>query len=406
MTMIDEDVLRAALRAAAEEFSVAPDSVQEIVARASTLEEPRSWLGGRRPGDGVTGGTSTAGDEGPRSRLGRVVRSKGVAVAATLVVLGLVAAVPAALLGGRPTNGSAPSLAQRAGAGPGVPSKTSAANSLSNLDHFGAVGAGSASRTVAPGSAHLPAHGAPTQVQTGSPSLPSGAVGQSSRVEVSGSVGLTVGRGRLQQIIDQLMLLASADGGFVANSDTESGGGSSDTPTFGNVTLQIPENSFSSVVTQVQSFGKVTSLSTKGTDVTGQYVDLQSRIAALQASRDQYLTIMTKASSIGDILSVQNQLDNIQSQIEQLQGQLQVLDNQTTYGTLAVSVTEKGAKPAPEPQPGSGIGSAWHDTVSGFVAGFEWLVRIAGPLLFALLCVAALAFLGIYGWRAARRHTL
>ena len=71
--------------------------------------------------------------------------------------------------------------------------------------------------------------------------------------------------------------------------------------------------------------GKTTKLTTKATDVTGQYVDLQSRIAALEASRQQYLTIMAKATTVGDVLAVQAQLDTIQSQIEQLQGQLQVL---------------------------------------------------------------------------------
>ena len=54
---------------------------------------------------------------------------------------------------------------------------------------------------------------------------------------------------------------------------------------------------------------QVSELTTKATDVTAQYVDLQSQITALEASRQQYLTIMTKASSIGDVLAVQAQLD-------------------------------------------------------------------------------------------------
>ena len=73
--------------------------------------------------------------------------------------------------------------------------------------------------------------------------------------------------------------------------------------------------------------------------MTGQYVDLQARLAALEASRQQYLTILAKATSIGDILAVQEQLDSIQSQIEQLQGQLQVLTSETSYSTLNVTST-------------------------------------------------------------------
>ena len=39
-----------------------------------------------------------------------------------------------------------------------------------------------------------------------------------------------------------------------------------------------------------------------------------------------------------------------------------------------------------------------------FAAGFEWLIRIAGPLLFALLVLAALLGLGRLTWRATERR--
>jgi hypothetical protein len=158
------------------------------------------------------------------------------------------------------------------------------------------------------------------------------------------------------------------------------------------MTLQIAEPNYETVVAALGSVGRVTALSTQAADVSGQYADLQARITALQASRQQYLTIMTKASSIGDILAVQSQLDQLQSQLDQLQGQLNLLDSQTTYGTLAVTVTEGSApvQPTTRPGPGTGIGSAWHDAVHGFVSGLEGIVRISGPVLFALLCLAVL----------------
>ncbi len=115
---------------------------------------------------------------------------------------------------------------------------------------------------------------------------------------------------------------------------------------------------------------------------------------------------MTRATSISDILAVQNQLDALQSQIEQLQGELQVLDNETTYGTLAVSIAEPGHRPAPTPAPPSGIGVAWHDAVHGFTSAFDGLVRVAGPLLFVVLLLFAVATAGRMAWRALRRQAL
>jgi hypothetical protein len=202
-----------------------------------------------------------------------------------------------------------------------------------------------------------------------------------------------------------LSFVATANGGFVASSQTQAGSGAGGAP-YGSVTLQVPVSSFSDALRQAQRLGRTTDLETKATDVTGQYVDLQSRIAALEASRQQYLTIMAKATSVGDVLAVQSQLDGIQSQIEQLQGQLQVLTSETAYSTLTVMVDEGTPPPPPAPRPESGLSRAWHDSVHGFVGGVEGLIRGAGPALFGLLCLAALYFGGRAVWRRYQRHNL
>jgi len=173
-----------------------------------------------------------------------------------------------------------------------------------------------------------------------------------------------------------LMNLVTAYGGFVASTQTQTA--SPGSPAQSTVTLQVPEASFDQVLNAVKGYGKVASLTTQATDVTGQYVDLQAQITALQDSRQQYLTIMTKATTIGGILSVQSQLDTLQSQLDQLQGQLRLLNNETTYATLAVTVTQKVVAPPP-PRPQSGLDKAWHGAVNGFVAGGEGVVALGRP---------------------------
>jgi hypothetical protein len=236
--------------------------------------------------------------------------------------------------------------------------------------------------------------------------LPAGAVGQPAKVEQTGSLDLTVPRGALNQSMAKLSALATTYDGFVANSQMHSG--SPGDPPSGTVTLEVPVANFGAVLKATEALGQPSSVTTKATDVTSQYVDLQSRITALQASRQQYLTIMTKAASVGDVLAVQAQLDGLQSQIEQLQGQLAVLDSETAYSTLTPSLTEPGPRhqhhvAAPS---ASGALKAWHDSVHGFAAGVDGIIRIAGPTLFALLCVAALLLGGRLTWRRLQRHNL
>ena len=255
-------------------------------------------------------------------------------------------------------------------------------------------------RTSAQGAAGGPAVTTPT-----APVAASDAVGQSAKIEQTGTLGLAVGRGDLARTMTKLTALAAGNGGFVASSQTQSGAGTGGAP-YGTITLQVPVANFSALLKQAQALGRTTDLTTKATDVTGQYVDLQARIAALEASRQQYLTILAKATTVGDVLAVQEQLDTIQSQIEQLQGQLQVLTSETSYSTLTVTVSEGSPPPRPVPLPESGLVRAWHDSIGGFVAGVEGVVRVAGPVLFALLCLGIVLVGGRALWRRYQRHSL
>ena len=226
----------------------------------------------------------------------------------------------------------------------------------------------------------------------GAPPLPPGSTGQSAKVEETGALALVVRAGRVSDDVTRLMALAVAQGGFASSSATQGSGGGATQVSTGTVTLQVPEPSFAAVLAECRALGQVSSLTTTATDVTGQYVDLQARITALQDSRQQYLTIMSKAGSVGDVLAVQSQLDDLQSQLEQLQGQLQVLDAQTTYATL--SVTLSSAVPPPVPtHPASGLGAAWHGALSSFAEAADAVVRASGSLAFTALLLLALYLL-------------
>ncbi len=249
----------------------------------------------------------------------------------------------------------------------------------------------------------LEAPPAPTSAKA-SGGATSGAV-QPARIEQTGTLTLKVGRHSLTTTMTKLSFLATASGGFVANSQTQSGQGGAAT---GSVTLQVPVNSFSSLLKDAQALGTTLQVSTKATDVTSQYVNLQAQITALQASQQQYLLIMTKANTIGDILSVESQLSSLATQIDQLQGQENLLNSETTYSTLAVTVTV-ATPPHHHVAPHhhrSGLSAAWHNSLHGFTDGVDGLVRIAGPVLFGLLCAAALLVLGRLSWRRYQRHRL
>ncbi len=372
MTMIDEEVLGGMIGEAAAGIGI-PEGAAERILDAARATAPKA-------------GT-------PRPRLPVAAGSRGrrilVAAAAIVVVVGVSVSLVATRSGSNGGNVAGPATTGVTGGG-------------SSAGEFAPAHTNAGTAAPTPSGSATPASSVPP--------LPSGSVGQSAKVEANGSISLAIGSGKLQSVMASLTYLAAAKGGFVASSQAQVGsagtGNGTAVPSSGTIVLRVPESSFATVVSQVQRFGHATSVTTNSTDVTGQVVDLQARITALEASRQQYLTIMSQATSIGDILAVQSQLDTLQSQIEQLQGQLSVLDNETTYGTLTVTLAESGHRPPP-PQPArSGLDKAWHSGIGGFVSGVEWLVRIAGTTLFVLLFVGVLFLAGRWAWRASRRRML
>ncbi|HYM83737.1 MAG TPA: DUF4349 domain-containing protein [Candidatus Dormibacteraeota bacterium] len=126
----------------------------------------------------------------------------------------------------------------------------------------------------------------------------------------------------------------AALGGFMSAS-TETNG---DKPT-ASITYRIPVDRWEDGLAAIRAVGhKVLGEKTDAVEVTGQLVDLDARIKNLQASESALQAIMKQATKISDILDVQNRLSDVRGQIEQLQAQQALLQDQTAYGTLTVTM--------------------------------------------------------------------
>jgi Domain of unknown function (DUF4349) len=406
MTTLDDDRLASLLADAAACFDVPADGPAAIIARARGSESLSV------PEDDADDDRSDGMDVPPvrithvRRAAGAAQRHRLASVAACVVVLLVALAAVGALTrptSSRPTSSLAPQPAAHGSAGAGAPTTLPVPSAANGAPQRAGAAASSSADKAGGGQAPFSTNTHSGTSSAAGPSLPNDAVGRSSRIQQSGSLALTVKRGTVSRTVSALTSLAGANGGFVANSETSSGAGG--TPS-GSVTLEVPVDDFAAVLKQAEALGRPSGVSTKANDVTGQYVDLQARIGALESSRQQYLTILARASTIGDVLSVQEQIDTIQSQLEQLQGQLQILTNETAYSTLTATVSQGSPAPPPSPVPESGLVQAWHQSLGGFVDGVEGVVRLAGPVLFVLACFAVAVVGGRMLWRRYRRHSL
>ena len=205
----------------------------------------------------------------------------------------------------------------------------------------------------------------------------------------TGTLDVRIARHSFGQTIGRVTTIAAGAGGFVADAKTFE---SATTPS-GTMRIRVPSARFDTTVARLRALGKVVSATTRGVDVTGQHTDLQARLNAATATRNQYLTVLTQATNIGDILAVQDRIQSVQTQIEQLQGQIGQLDDQATFATITISITEPQPKPKVVARPAhpSGLSIAWGNARHGFAQRVEGLISHSGS---ALVIALALLLLG------------
>jgi hypothetical protein len=213
------------------------------------------------------------------------------------------------------------------------------------------------------------------------------------RIVRTATVDLEVGKGALDETIDRAtQVVTRAEGTYVGSStsvpDRE--------PARGEVTFRVPVGGFEAVLRELKGLGTYRGERSSTQDVTSQYVDLRGQLTAWRAQERVFLRLLGRARSIGDVIAVQNQLQQVQSNIERLQGQVNHLEDQSSFSTIVLQLHEPGAAAGP---PGTRLERAWATAVSG-------LGVMAAAALVAVVWLAPVALLSglvLLLVRAARR---
>ena len=213
--------------------------------------------------------------------------------------------------------------------------------------------------------------------------------------------------------IDSSLAQASARigalGGYVSASQRIGDGDK----TAASVTYRIPAQRWDAALDALHGLAvKILSEQTQTAEVTGQVIDLGARIANLQATEKALQAIMTRATKIGDVLAVQQQLTDVRGQIEQLTAEKQHLQEQAALGTLTVGWTlatpeviqaQQRFDPANEVDRASAslvaVGQAL--ATAGIWFGIVWL-----PVLLVLAIPGLVVVLIARRARARRKRTL
>ncbi|MEV0801786.1 DUF4349 domain-containing protein [Kribbella sp. NPDC050281] len=186
--------------------------------------------------------------------------------------------------------------------------------------------------------------------------------------------------------------------GQVASEDT--GSNADGKITQANLVLKVPTASYETAIQRLSDLGKRVQIHQESADVTEQVVDVESRINSQRASLDRMRTLLAKANTIGEIVSVETELTRREADLESLLAKQKNLSLQTELATLTLTLTEKGKAPvAEDPDRGFlvGLKGGWN----AFVATFSALATALGAVLPFLVLIA---LIGVPLWR--NRHRL
>lgn len=180
---------------------------------------------------------------------------------------------------------------------------------------------------------------------------------------------------------------AEGSGGLVESESTER---VDDVHDASHLVLRVPEDRYEDVLKRLTGAGRLLSRTSEAKDVTGQVVDVESRVATQRASVDRVRALMEKAERISDVVALEGELSRRQADLESLLAQRASLADRTSLATITLDLNEPDTSAATDDDPG------FWDAVTGgwdaFVTALRWIAMAIGataPFLAAVALVLA-----------------
>jgi hypothetical protein len=216
--------------------------------------------------------------------------------------------------------------------------------------------------------------------------------------------------------INRLTQGVADHGGYIISSEIWFEEWEGESYKYATITYAVPVDRFEDSLNRVRGLAEqVKNEVASGQDVTDEYVDLESRLTNLKATRDRIREFLDQAKTVEEALKVNDQLKTVEEEIEQVQGRMNYLFDRAAYSTITVHLEPllPEAEPTPTPtpvptptpkpwKPGetfSSAGSTLATLTKGLIDLTIWILVVLVPLL---LPIALLIWL--IWWLVNRRR--
>jgi hypothetical protein len=165
-------------------------------------------------------------------------------------------------------------------------------------------------------------------------------------------------------------------------------------------TLRVDNAEVDALLADVARLGTVEATTRTSDDVTADVADIDARVRNAQASLARVRALMTRATSIGDVVALEGELSKRQADLEALEARQRALADQTAQATVTVRLVSSGA-PAPAPADETGFLAGLRAGWAAFTDFLSGTLTVVGALVpFLLVLVPA----GLVAWAVVRRR--
>ena len=178
-------------------------------------------------------------------------------------------------------------------------------------------------------------------------------------------------------------------GGYIANEEQNL----SDEKTETVMSIKVPVEQFETMMNQLPGEAvKVIERKITTDDVTGEVVDIKSRLEAKKEMRLKYLEFLKQSKNMAEVLQVQQEINGIQEEIEAAAGRVGFLSQQASFSTINLIFFQpvSGFKPTDSnPNFFTRISLAFRSGVNWFADIFVGLMSIWPFILMLVIAFVA-----------------
>ena len=194
-------------------------------------------------------------------------------------------------------------------------------------------------------------------------------------------------------------LLAAVDANDAWLEYSSLSGSEKDHDRYAYYTVRVPVENYRTFLADVGEAGSVLDISETAENITSSYIDVQARLSALETQRDRLNDLADQAETTADLLEIESQLSEVQYQLENYTRQLRSMDQQVSYSTVDIRLSEVATLTPTGTTFGERIADAFAGGWQGFVVFIQGFILAVIYLWPVLLIAVAVVFILRKVWK-------